>query len=178
MGWQDQLKGDSPSWLLEGDSQGVRFLAMRDLSDSSPNSPELPEARRRAHEEGPIASILAKMNEAGYWAKPGPGYEPKYRGTVWSLINLAQLGAHASCDDRIGKAGSYILDHSLTDGGLFSMRGTPSTTLDCPQGNLCVSFRDLGFDDPRLDEAGGSGCGRAQRRDHDRREGGVEPAAA
>lgn len=153
MGWQNQLKGDSLSWLLEAGSPGVRYLALRDLSDSSSGTPELVEARRLAHEEGPIASILEKMNEAGCWAKPGPGYEPKYRGTVWSVINLAQLGAHVGCDDRIGRACSYVLDHSLTDGGHFSMRGTPSSTVDCLQGNLCTAFLDLGFDDPRLDEA-------------------------
>ena len=33
MTWQDQLKGDSVSWLLEGDNPGVRYLAMRDLLD-------------------------------------------------------------------------------------------------------------------------------------------------
>jgi hypothetical protein len=153
MGWQDLLKGDSLSWLLEPGSPGVRYLAMRDLSDSSSNRPELIEARRLAHEDGPIASILEKMNEEGYWVKPGPGYEPKYRGTVWSLVNLAQLGAHVSCDDRIGRACSYVLDHSLTDGGHFTMRGTPSSTVDCLQGNLCAAFLDLGLDDPRLHEA-------------------------
>lgn len=153
MGWQDQLKGDSLSWLLEVGSPGARYLAMRDLSDPSSNDHELIEARRLAHEEGPIASVLEKMHEAGYWAKPGPGYEPTYRGTMWSLMNLAQLGAHVSCDDRIRQACSYVLEHSLTDGGHFSMRGTPSSTVDCLQGNLCAAFLDLGHDDPRLNEA-------------------------
>ncbi len=33
MTWQNQLKGDSLSWLLESDSPGVRYLALRDLVD-------------------------------------------------------------------------------------------------------------------------------------------------
>ena len=97
--------------------------------------------------------ILAEMDEAGFWAKPGPGYNPKYRGTVWSLITLAQLGAHVSCDERIGQGCSYVMDHSFREGGRFTMRGTPSSAIDCLQGNLCAAFCDLGFDDPRLEEA-------------------------
>ena len=31
MSWQDQLKGDSLSWLLETESPEVRYLALRDL---------------------------------------------------------------------------------------------------------------------------------------------------
>ena len=41
----------------------------------------------------PIASILAAQHPDGYWEKPGPGYATKYRGTVWQLIFLDQLGA-------------------------------------------------------------------------------------
>jgi len=36
MSWQDQLNGDSLSWLLEPDSPGVRYLALRDLVGLSP----------------------------------------------------------------------------------------------------------------------------------------------
>jgi len=33
MSWQDQLKADSLTWLLESASPGVRYLALRDLLD-------------------------------------------------------------------------------------------------------------------------------------------------
>ena len=58
-----------------------------------PDDPELESARAAAHREGPIAEILNQMNPAGYWVQPGAGYAPKYHGTVWSIIMLAQLGA-------------------------------------------------------------------------------------
>ena len=41
----------------------------------------------------PIRSIVAARTRPGWWAKPGPGYGPKYRGTVWQVIFLDQLGA-------------------------------------------------------------------------------------
>ena len=95
MAWSDQLNGDSLSWLLEPDSPGVRYLAMRDLLDAPRDAPDLRAARRAAHEQGPIAQILAAMDSPGFWVEPGPGYNPKYRSTVWAVILLAQLGASA-----------------------------------------------------------------------------------
>jgi len=152
MSWQDQLKGDSLSWLLEPDSPGVHYLALRDLVDNAGKA-EISVAREAAYEGGPIATILEGMNSEGYWAKGGPGYLPKYRSTVWALIMLAQLGASASQDERIALACSYFLDHALADGGQISASGAPSGTADCLQGNMCWALTELGYDDPRLDLA-------------------------
>lgn len=78
---------------------------------------------------------------------------PKYGGTIWSLILLAQLGASAALDQRIERACTYVLDHALTVGGQFTASSVPSGTADCLQGNLCAALAALGTDDPRLDEA-------------------------
>ena len=138
------------NWLLEPNSPGVRYLALRDLFDLPTNHPELAIARKAAHEKGPIAEILKNMQYDGYWSEPGPGYLPKYRSTVWSIITLAQLGASVFEDDRIEKACRYVLDHALTDKGQFTSTGTPSGIADCLQGNLCWALVTLGCDDPRL----------------------------
>jgi hypothetical protein len=138
-------------WLLEPEDTGARYLALRDLVKASPS--ELVAARKAAHTDGPIAAVLAKMDPAGFWERPGPGYNPKYRSTVWSVILLAQLGAEMGMDNRIATAVSYILDHNLTKDGHFTINGSPSGTVDCIQGNLCASLLDLECQDPRLDKA-------------------------
>lgn len=138
-------------WLLETDNVGIRYLATRDLIEADTN--ELNKSRKRAHVEGPIAQVLSKMNSEGYWEKPGSGYYPKYKGTVWSIILLAQLGASIQVDERITTACSYVLDHTLSKGGHFTINGQPSGTVDCLQGNLCASLLDLGPEDSRLDKA-------------------------
>ncbi len=153
MSWQTQLKGDSLSWLLEKDEPGVRYLALRDLMDLTTDDRELRLARKAAHQHGPIAMILAKMDEVGYWARPGPGYNPKYRSTVWSIILLAQLGAAAEEDRRLARACAYLLDHNLAEGGQFSTSTAPSGTVDCLQGNVCWALLELGYDDSRLAQA-------------------------
>jgi hypothetical protein len=93
------------------------------------------------------------MDPAGYWVEPGPGYNPKYRSTVWAVLLLAQLGASAAADARVGQACAYLLDHALTANGQFTASGTPSGTVDCLQGNLCWALPALGCDDPRLETA-------------------------
>ena len=153
MSWQTQLKGDSMSWLLEKGDPGVRYLALRDLKDLSSGDRELRAARKAAHRQGPIAAILDAMEDEGYWFKPGPGYSPKYRGTVWSIISLAQLGASVEGDARIQRACEYLLDNNLCEGGQFSTSTAPSGTVDCLQGNMCWSLLELGCDDPRLKQA-------------------------
>ena len=151
MSWQTQLRGDPFPWLLDPDEPGPRYLALRDLMDLPADDPDLIAARRDAHTSGPIAAILAAMEDEGYWARAGAGYNPKYRAGVWSLIALAQLGALAKMDPRIERACAYLLDHALAAGGQFSTSGPPSGTIDCLQGNLCAALLDLGYEDARLD---------------------------
>jgi hypothetical protein len=153
MSWQNQLKGDSLSWLLELDSPDVHYLALRDLTDNV-QAAAISAAQKEAHKSGPIiATILNNLSSEGYWAKEGPGYLPKYRSTVWALIMLAQLGASAKQDQRIALACSYLLEHALAAGGQFSTSGAPSGTADCLQGNMCWALTVLDYDDPRLDLA-------------------------
>jgi hypothetical protein len=150
MSWQDQLKGDSLAWLLEPENPGVRYLALRDLLDYPANDAELRAARTEAHQNGPIAAVLAEQDPAGYWVEPGPGYNPKYRSSVWAVTLLAQLGASVEEDRRIALACDYLLQHNLTRTGQFTTSGAPSGTVDCLQGNLSWALLELGCDDPRL----------------------------
>jgi hypothetical protein len=153
MSWQDQLKGDSLSWLLETKTPEVRHLALRGLMECPPTDPDLRAACKAVYKKGPIAAVLAEMDKNGYWVKPGPGYNPKYRSTVWSVLLLAQLGASVTEDKRIAQACTYILDHALTEGGQFTITGAPSGTVDCLQGNLAWALLELGCEDPRLERA-------------------------
>ncbi len=153
MDMNDSLYVDTLQWLLESDSPGVRYLALRDLVVLPSDDPELIVAQKAAHKRGPIAKILDEMHEDGYWAEPGPGYNPKYRGTVWALIMLAQLGASVDLEERIQRACMYMMENNLSENGQFTVYGTPSTTADCLQGNMCTALVDLGFDDPRMEKA-------------------------
>ena len=148
---------DLLSWLLEpdADNPGVRYFALTDLLDRPGDDAEVRAAQAAVMQSGPVPAILAAQQAGGWWEKPGPGYRPKYRGTVWSVTFLAMLGRTAA-DPGVRAGGNYVLDHSrakLPYGG-FSVDATPSSTIHCLQGNLVAALLDLGFwGDPRLDEA-------------------------
>jgi hypothetical protein len=140
-------------WLLEEQNPGVRYLALRDLCDLPDNDAQLLQAKEIAHEIGPIATVLNAMQPQGYWEKPGAGYLPKYRSTVWALILLAQLGAEVAMDERISRACGYFIEEAITEHGQIGSQGTPSSTVDCLQGNICAAMLDLGYEDERLEKA-------------------------
>jgi hypothetical protein len=148
--WSRRLKGDPLPWLLEKEDPGARYLAMRHVLGLPAEDRELRRARREAHTHGPIAAVLDKMDRSGYWVQPGPGYGPKYRSTVWSLILLAQLGARVDEDRRIAKATGYYLDSALCEGGQISSSSGPGGTVDCLQGNMLWALTELGCEEERL----------------------------
>lgn len=153
MSWQNLLESEPLTWLLEAGGPGIRYLVLKELYGRPESNCELQEAKETAHQVGPISLVLSNMDPAGYWVEPGPGYNPKYRSSVWSVILLAQMGACIVLDKRIEQACSYLLDHSLSPGGQFSIYGSPSSTVDCLQGNLCWALLELGCTDARLDQA-------------------------
>lgn len=142
-------------WLLEedDDNPSVRYFALIDLLDRPANDREVIAARRMVMECGPVPAILAAQEAEGYWEKPGHGYYPKYRGSVWSTIYLAQLGADPA-DPRVQAGGEYLLAHARATTGVFTYSGAPSGNIYCLAGNLGAALLDLGLDDDeRLTQA-------------------------
>ena len=82
-----------------------------------------------------------------------PGYLPKYNGTMWSIIFLAQLGADGN-EPRIRKACDHLFDYAVAEHGGLSADGRNSGLIHCLQGNLCAALIDFGYlDDERLQRA-------------------------
>jgi hypothetical protein len=107
----------------------------------------------------PIAAILAAQRPEGFWEKPGAGYATKYRGTVWQLLFLDQLGADPA-DERVQRACDYVLGHSIAATGGFGASGRldrpppPSAVLHCLNGNLLRAVIGFGrLDDDRVQRA-------------------------
>jgi hypothetical protein len=140
-------------WLLEKDDPGVRAYTLRDVLGAPADDREVLQARRATTRHAPVRQILEAQKKPGYWEKPGPGYSPKYRGTVWSVIFLGQFGAEGD-EPRVRAAADYVLEHSRSPYGGFSANAAPSAMIHCLQGNLCASLLDLGYgEDSRLRQA-------------------------
>jgi hypothetical protein len=157
--WLRPLDSDLLPWLLEEETPAVRHLALRQLLDQPEGAPEVQGACVAAMRTDPIAAILAAQHPEGYWVRPGPGYNPKYQGTVWQLTFLDQLGADGG-DVRIQAACDYVLDHSQArSGGFACWEGgkrehappPPSLTLHCLNGNLLRALIGFGrLEDERV----------------------------
>jgi hypothetical protein len=158
--WQDRLNADPLPWLLEPADPAVRHVALRDLVDLPLDDAELVAARRAAMAAEPIASILEAQHPEGYWEKPGAGYATKYRGTVWQLMFLDQVGADGS-DERVRRGCAYVLGHSQAVTGGFGASGSirpgpppPSSVIHCLNGNLLRALIEFGWlEDPRVQRA-------------------------
>jgi hypothetical protein len=149
---------DPIPWLLEGDDPSVRFLTLTDLCGASPDSPDAVAARRDIMTRGAVPAILAAQGDDGHWEGRDRFYTAKYRGTVWQLLILAELGAdgsdarvRAGCEavlrdaqDRL--SGGFAVDRAKKEGG-----GLHSRVVPCLTGNVVFSLIRLGMlDDPRV----------------------------
>jgi hypothetical protein len=155
--WLNMLNNDPLHWLLEEDpdNPSIRYFALRDLLDRSEDDPEVQKAKATIMESGPVPIILDAQQPEGYWVKSGGGYSPKYQGTVWQILLLAELGADP-IDERVKQGCEYLLSHSIASNGAFSVqvKPIPSGAIPCLNGNMLYALQKLGFGgDPRVQEA-------------------------
>lgn len=156
--WKSVLKADPTDWLLGKDNPSVRYFTLTDILDMPPDSSIVTEACDEIMLTGVVPKILDRQEEGGYWGVPRDFYiRSKYKGTVWQLIILAELGAHGD-DERVRRACEFIFKNSQDrSSGGFSIQGTPknggnhSAVNPCLTGNMVNSLIKLGYlEDPRL----------------------------
>jgi len=155
--WKSLLNADPTAWLLEKENPSVRYFTLLDILDRTQDDADVLSAKRSIMETGMVPAILKKQNEPDYKKDYPKFYTSKYKGLVWSLIVLAELGAEAS--PEIKAQCEYLLNASqeINDGG-FSMHtaaktggGRISEVIPCLTGNMVWSLIRFGYlDDPRL----------------------------
>ncbi|MBN1120547.1 MAG: nitrogen fixation protein NifH [Anaerolineae bacterium] len=149
------LTANAIPWLLEPDSAnpGVRYFALRDLRDLPADDPQVAEAQAAVMQSGPVPVILDAQEPGGYWVRSDRAYVPKYRGTVWQVMFLIQLGCDTQ-EPRLRRAAETIFDNIYTENGTFSHNGSPSGALHCIWGNMIDAMITLGYaGDERIERA-------------------------
>ncbi len=150
--WKSRLNADSIKWLLEDNNSSVRYFTLIDILEKAENDLEMRKTKEEIMKKGVVPKILAKQKEEGYWEGSQNFYTAKYKGTVWQIIILAELGADGR-DDRIRKACEFILENSQDrEGNGFSMwvsaktgGGRATGVIPCLTGNLVYSLIKLGY---------------------------------
>jgi hypothetical protein len=146
------ILSETIQWLLESENPSVRYFTLTDILGKKGITKEVKNAKHNIMHEGHVPKILDTQHENGYWELPQKFYTAKYKGTVWQLIILAELGACGK-DPRIKKACEFILEHSqdLESGG-FSVNassrcggGRHSEVIPCLTGNMLWSLIKFGY---------------------------------
>ncbi len=153
--WKEKLYGNAIPWLLEPDDSqpAIRYYTLLDILSRDDNDKEVKAAKAAIMASEPVRVILAAQQPEGYWDKPGASYGPKYRGTEWSLVFMAQLGADGA-DSRIRAGCEILLSHCIASNGGLSWNGTPSGFEQCMAGIMGAALIDFGWlDDQRLQTA-------------------------
>jgi hypothetical protein len=157
--WKSVLKSDSTDWLLETDNPSVRYFTLTEFLEKPETEPEVIAAKNEIMHIGTVPKILDMQSDQGYWETPDRFYTAKYKGTVWQLIILAELGADGN-DERIKKVCEFILENSQDPkSGGFSIwhsvkagGGRHSGVIPCLTGNMVWSLIKLGFlEDSRVE---------------------------
>jgi hypothetical protein len=156
-------------WLLESENPSVRYWTLVDLLGRPNEDPEVLAAQRDIMHSAPVTLILARQNPGGWWGKAEDFYiHAKYKGTVWNLILLAELGAGLAgtgcwrdpADERIRRALSFILETSQDAASAgFSARtkygegADRSLVIPCLTGNMLWCLVRFGWlEDPRVQQ--------------------------
>ncbi len=158
--WKTLLKADPTNWLLEENNPSVRYFTLKNILDRSDDDEEVRFAKSEIMQTGIVPDILQKQREPEYLQAYSRFYTYKYKGLVWSLITLAELGAEAT--PQIKEQCEYLLENSQErqDGG-FSQNtavrtggGRITEVIPCLTGNMVWSLIRFGYlDDPRLQKA-------------------------
>lgn len=120
--WNNQVI----EWLLEENNPSVKYFTLTQILDIPESDPDVIHAKETIMKKGIVPKILAKQHSDGYWEAPTRFYTAKYKGTVWQLIILAELGADGT-DPRIKNACEFILQYSQDpQTGGFSSQTTPT----------------------------------------------------
>lgn len=143
---------DLNHWLLETSNPSVRYFTLTKLLGKSENDLEVAETKREIMKCHEIHGLLKNQNEDGSWGEPERFYLDKYRGTVWRVLMLAELGADSS-HPQVKKACEFLMNHSQEPVEFgFSVylsektkAGLPSGVIPCLTGNMVYSLIKLGY---------------------------------
>ncbi len=158
--WISILKADPINWLLEEENPSVRYFTLKDILDKPEHDQGVQEAKHKIMQAGIVPDILRQQQEPAYLQAYPRFYTYKYKGLVWTLIMLAELGADAN--SQIIEQCEYLLDNSQETGdGGFAMNmaakkggGRITEVIPCLTGNMVWSLIHFGYlDDPRLQKA-------------------------
>ena len=153
--WQSYLKADPIPLLLEPENPSVRYFTLTEIIDRSPDDPDVLNAQKDIMLTGEVPTLMEGQTDEGYWDSENSYYLPRYTGTAWRFLLLAEFNADGS-QPKIRKIANYLYQHAQVDTGGFSsrdisIRESNVDTTPCFTGNMVWSCIRLGYlEDPQV----------------------------
>jgi len=136
-------------WLLEKDQPSIRYLALTQLLHRKETEAEVREAKARIPKLGWAADILARRDPAGWWVRDRGWLEPRFQGTNWNLLALADLGASRAIPE-VERSAEYWMAKSPLEGGGVGGFGKGKGH-HCFTANMARGLLRFGYaEDPRV----------------------------
>ena len=137
------------NWLLEPGQPSVRYLTLTRLLGKRQSDPEVRKARDAIPRIGWVPQLLERRDPAGWWGHPKHWLEPRFIGTHWNMLALADLGASRATPE-IAASAEYWMGNSPLQGGGVGGFGKGKGH-HCYTANMARALIRLGYeDDPRI----------------------------
>jgi hypothetical protein len=105
-------------WLLEPDQPSIRYLTLTQLLGKKESDSDAKEAKALIPKAGWAAEILARRDPAGWWVRDRGWLEPRFLGTHWNLLALADLGATRETPEIRASCEYWMAKSPLVGGGV------------------------------------------------------------
>ncbi len=145
------------NWLLETETPSVRYRTLLYLMKCRDDDQRVMEAKAEIQKSNPVLKLLRQQHSSGAWfadSKYGSSWSEK--GTIFSLLLLAELGAERS--ESTDRAFDYLHNHVQLQSGLMNYNEvktqrryqSPSTSLWCITAVILRAALLLGYKDHPL----------------------------
>jgi hypothetical protein len=105
-------------WLLEPRNPSIRYLALRGIVGRPESDPIVRAARESIVEDPWVRQILGRRDPGGWWVRDRGWLEPRFLGTHWNLLALADLGASRAIPEVRASCEFWMARSPLVGGGV------------------------------------------------------------
>jgi hypothetical protein len=136
-------------WLLEPRQPAVRYLTLTRLLGKPETDREVRGARKAVAGDPWVQQILGRRDPGGWWMHPRNKLEPRFTGTHWNLLALADLGATRDIPEVAASAELWMTNSPLQGGGIGALGKGKGH--HCYTANMVRALVRMGYaNDPRV----------------------------
>ena len=137
------------NWLLEPSQPSIRYLTLVQVMGRRSSDPEVRVARTMIPQDPWVRDILSRRNPEGWWVRDGGRMEPRFIGTHWNMLALADLGATIEIPEVRASAEYWMAKSPLVGGGVGGLGKGKGH--HCFTANMARALIRMGYaDDSRI----------------------------